>query len=604
MVTLAAADWDPVLEPGDPVLYFHIPGGIPLDHAACGDSFRAAMDFFPRHFPERPYRAFFCGSWLLDTQLEDWLPSGSNLVRFLREFYMVPSGISARSILQTVFGNDADDLSNAPRDTSLQRAILEHVSAGRPIDPRAGKCFLFPEDLDWGRQVYRTSKFPPASGRLLIGYTRRYHTATPSAAGRRKKRKEVDMERFGKLELDYLAEVIASGSLNSKTGKFTTRLEERFAAWVGAEYALAMNSAMSVLHTAVAAAGVGPGVEVVCDPVVHFGGAAVMYHNGVPVFCDIDEDSWNMDPDSLEACITEHTGAVICTPMWGNPPDYDGILRVADKYELPVIEDVAHGVGGSYRGTPLGTLGSIGSYSFQEAKHLTSGDGGMAVTDRADMVEKMQEMRIIKTTLGWNYRMTELQAGVMLAQMDRADGIISAHHKAGSLYREAARETPWLAPQRVADGCVNAYHAVAFRFEGDREGISVERFQEDHGRTRMSGLDRVQETLRRRRSDFHGGPGVRQRVPHPVPPLHGQCALRKGGDAGGRSRGAPHGRDANGRVYARKDRGVRGKDPRGVARAWVIDLRGIPVLDRFLHLGESAAATDRAPKSTDIAFPV
>ena len=160
MVTLAAPDWIPVLEPGDPVLYFHIPGGIPLEHAACGDSFRQAMDFFPRHFSDRPYRAFFCGSWLLDTQLEDWLPAGSNLVRFLREFYLVPGGISHRSILQTVFGNAADDLSRAPGDTSLQRAMLRHVSSGRPIDPRAGKCFMFPEDLDWGRQVYRTSKFP------------------------------------------------------------------------------------------------------------------------------------------------------------------------------------------------------------------------------------------------------------------------------------------------------------------------------------------------------------------------------------------------------------------------------------------------------------
>ena len=361
------------------------------------------------------------------------------------------------------------------------------------------------------------------------------------------------MERFGQLELDYLAKVIASGTLNSKTGKFTTRLEERFAEWVGAEYAVAMNSAMSVLHTAVAAAGVGPGVEVVCDPVVHFGGAAVMYHNGVPVFCDIDEDSWNMDPDSLEACITEHTGAVICTPMWGNPPDYDGILRVADRYGLPVIEDVAHGVGGSYRGRPLGTLGSIGSYSFQEAKHLTSGDGGMAVTNRADMVEKMLEMRIIKTTLGWNYRMTELQAGVMLAQMDRADGIISAHHKAGALYREAARETPWLVPQRVADGCVNAYHAVAVPIRRRPRGDFRGAFSEDHGRTRMSGLDRVQATFRRRRSDFHGGSGVRQGVSHPVPPLRGPRALRKGRDAGGRSRGAADGRDADGRVYTRED---------------------------------------------------
>ena len=159
-VALAAADWVPVLGQGDPILYFHIPGGIPLDHAACGDSFRAAMDFFPRHFPERPYKAFFCGSWLLDTQLEDWLPSGSNLVRFLQEFYLLPGGISERSILQTVFGNASTDLGDAPMDTSLQRAIRDHVSLGRRIDPGAGKCFLFPEDLDWGRQVYRTTKFP------------------------------------------------------------------------------------------------------------------------------------------------------------------------------------------------------------------------------------------------------------------------------------------------------------------------------------------------------------------------------------------------------------------------------------------------------------
>ncbi len=247
---------------------------------------------------------------------------------------------------------------------------------------------------------------------------------------------------------------------------------------------MALNSAMSVLHAAVAAVGVGPGVEVVCDSVCHFGGAAVMYHNGVPVFCDIDQDSWNMDPDSLETCITEHTGAIICTPMLGNPPDYEGILSIAEEHELPVIEDVAHGVGGSYRGKALGTLGTIGSFSFQEAKHLTSGDGGMAVTNRSELAGRMREMRIIKTTLGWNFRMTELQAGVMLAQLDKAEEIIAAHHKAGALYCEATKESPWLVPQRVEEGCVHAYHFVMFRFEGDSEGISAERFREtmaEHG---------------------------------------------------------------------------------------------------------------------------
>ncbi len=158
-VALPAGEWDAVFGRGDPVLSFHIPGGIPLAHGPCGESFQAAMEFFPRYFPERPYKAFYCSSWLLDTQLEDWLPPTSNLVRFLQEFYLFPAGISEMSILQTVFGGVLEDLSRAPRETTLQRAILDHLSEGKRIDPGAGRCFLFPEDLAWGDQVYRNRKF-------------------------------------------------------------------------------------------------------------------------------------------------------------------------------------------------------------------------------------------------------------------------------------------------------------------------------------------------------------------------------------------------------------------------------------------------------------
>ena len=159
-VVLPAGEWVPVFGRGDPVLSFHIPGGTPLDHGACGESFRAAMAFFPRYFPERPYKAFYCSSWLLDTQLERWLPPASNLVRFLQEFYLIPGGISETSILQAVFGGVPEDLSRAPGETTLQRAILDHLLEGKRIDPGAGRCFLFPEDLDWGGQVYRNTKFP------------------------------------------------------------------------------------------------------------------------------------------------------------------------------------------------------------------------------------------------------------------------------------------------------------------------------------------------------------------------------------------------------------------------------------------------------------
>ena len=304
---------------------------------------------------------------------------------------------------------------------------------------------------------------------------------------------EMSMERFGQPELDYLKQVIASGKLGSKSGEFTTKLEERFAEWLGAEHGVAMNSAMSVLHAAVAAVGVGPGDEVVCDPIVHFGGAAVMYHNGVPIFCDIDADSYNMDPECLETCITERTRAIICTPFWGNPCDYEGILRVADKHGIPVIEDAAHAVGARYRDRAIGTLGAIGSFSFQEAKHLTSGDGGMAVTDRQDLADSMRQMRIIgwrpqdrdnvaerwkEGRLGWNFRMTELVAAVMHAQLDKAEDVIALHQEAARIYLDAAAESPWLVPQRVEEGAVCAYHKIVFRFEGDSVGISKERFVE------------------------------------------------------------------------------------------------------------------------------
>ena len=159
-VHLPTAEWRQVLGRGDPILYFHIPGGSPLDHEECGASFRDAMSFFPRYFPERPFRAIYCQTWLLDTQLEEWLSPTSNLVRFLREFYLFPGGVSEDVLWGTVFGGRPADLGRAPRGTTLQRAVLDRVVAGRSIAPRACRCFLFQEDFDWGRQVYRSERFP------------------------------------------------------------------------------------------------------------------------------------------------------------------------------------------------------------------------------------------------------------------------------------------------------------------------------------------------------------------------------------------------------------------------------------------------------------
>ncbi len=152
-ISLPLDVWEPILKPGDPIVEIHIPAGSPMDFDACGDSFRLAVDFFPRYFPDRPFKAFCCGSWILNTQFQDMLPAGSNLVRFQKEFYLFPIRSDGRSGLGRIFRRDIQDFSTAPRDTKLRRAVLDHLQAGGYL--RAGGALLFAEDLDWENQIYR-----------------------------------------------------------------------------------------------------------------------------------------------------------------------------------------------------------------------------------------------------------------------------------------------------------------------------------------------------------------------------------------------------------------------------------------------------------------
>lgn len=159
-VRLPSAEWKPVLAPGDPTLHIHVPTGSPMDFDLCGESLHAALEFFPRHFPEKPFVAFCCGSWFLDAQFEALLPPTSNIVRFLREVYLFPIRSNGQSALERVFGfgRVPSDLRQAPRDTTLRRALIDHLLSGGHL--RGGGCFLFPEDLAWGRQVYRQQALP------------------------------------------------------------------------------------------------------------------------------------------------------------------------------------------------------------------------------------------------------------------------------------------------------------------------------------------------------------------------------------------------------------------------------------------------------------
>jgi GNAT-like C-terminal domain/N-acyltransferase N-terminal domain len=157
-VRLPTARWLQVLAPGDPVLGLHMPPGSPLDFALCGESLQGALEFFPRHYPDQPFRAFACESWLLDPQLETLLPPTSNLVCFQQEVYLLPIPSDGAESFTWVFGHVPADLRQAPRATRLQRAILDHTLAGGHM--HAGGCFLLPEDQRWGKHVYRHKGFP------------------------------------------------------------------------------------------------------------------------------------------------------------------------------------------------------------------------------------------------------------------------------------------------------------------------------------------------------------------------------------------------------------------------------------------------------------
>lgn len=152
-VTLPLDEWEHILMPGDYIIEVHIPGRSRMDFDDCGRSFRQAADFFPRYFPDRPFKAFCCGSWLLNTQFQDMLPADSNIVRVQREYYLFPTLSGGRSGFTRIFRENYKDLSIAPRDTTLRRAVLDHLQAGGYL--RGGGGLIFPEDLNWGEQVYR-----------------------------------------------------------------------------------------------------------------------------------------------------------------------------------------------------------------------------------------------------------------------------------------------------------------------------------------------------------------------------------------------------------------------------------------------------------------
>ncbi|MGH3690523.1 MAG: DegT/DnrJ/EryC1/StrS family aminotransferase [Microbacterium sp.] len=262
----------------------------------------------------------------------------------------------------------------------------------------------------------------------------------------------------GDEELAAIQRVFESGWL-SGAGPTCREFEARFAETVGVSHALATSNCGSALHLGLDVLGVKPGDEVIVgDYTFPATGHSVMWTGARPVFADIRPDIWSADPAAVEASITERTVGIIAVDVFGQPADYDELRAIADKHGLFLIEDAACSAGASYKGRPAGSLADVATFSFHGRKGITAGEGGALVTDRADLAEHARKLHTYgiapalsregDTDLpipsfdeaGYNYRLSDISAGIMLAQLDRLSGLVARRGEIAAAYAERLRD--------------------------------------------------------------------------------------------------------------------------------------------------------------------
>lgn len=268
---------------------------------------------------------------------------------------------------------------------------------------------------------------------------------------------------LGDEEIACVIEAIRSGTLTVTKGRFGKRFETDFAALVGAKHAVACSSGSAAVHAAIAAIDPEPGDEVVTSPVTDMGALApIIYQGAVPVFADVDPRTGNVTPETIAARLTDRTKAVVVTHLFGSPCDMTGILAVAGRAGVPVVEDCAQAFLAAHRGRPVGTFGAVGCFSLQQGKHVTTGEGGVAVANDPSLARRMY--LFVNKAWGYgdpspdhyfvapNYRWSELQAACAVGQLPKLPEIVAARAATAARMAELLADTPGVAvPHRSAD---------------------------------------------------------------------------------------------------------------------------------------------------------
>ncbi len=283
---------------------------------------------------------------------------------------------------------------------------------------------------------------------------------------------------IGESEHENVAAVLDSGRFLQ--GPMVEAFEEKWAEFVGVDHAVAVSNGTTALQLALNSIGLQPGDEVIV-PALSFGssGTAVVHQAGVPVFVDIDPDTYTLDHTDLARCVSDRTEAIMPVHLYGHPAEMDEIMSFAEAHDLAIIEDAAQAHGARYKGQSVGSIGDVGCFSFYATKNITTGEGGIVTTDDEALAERIKllrnhgmEGRDRHVALGYNYRMSELQAALGVAQVDRLPEFNERRREISERLFEELDDLDWLTPATVREYVDHAYFWAPFEVDPKVIGLT------------------------------------------------------------------------------------------------------------------------------------
>lgn len=311
------------------------------------------------------------------------------------------------------------------------------------------------------------------------------------------------MERISDLEKQYVMEALENEFATSKNSIFNNKLESQFAKLFNSKYAIGHCNGTATLHVALMACGVGPGDEVIVPSLTMSSTSIpVVLCGAVPVFADSDIDTFQISADSIEKCITNKTKAIITVSLYGLAPDYDRIIDICKKHNLFLIEDNAECFLGKYKGKLVGEFGDFASFSFQASKHLTTGEGGMLITNNEELADKARRLNCLgyagvsakqgkitrndiqdpnysrHISFGYNYRMSELQAACALGQLERAQELVNRRIEVARIFDSAIEDEGVVKKQVTPNGCENSFWTYCLVLNTENPDVDWYRFRD------------------------------------------------------------------------------------------------------------------------------